>query len=121
MHWSIPDPAVSGGTDQDTYPAFERRSAELETRIGVIIAFTVGTALHEQRQPPRCPGLPGSGHRSLQWPEERPQVRGQLGWGLHRGEVHAALELGPVRAGRRGDQLADRLVGAEDREALRHV
>src|SRR5689334_2945486 len=55
-----------------------------------------------------------------QWPEERLQVRGQLGWGLYRGEVLSALELGPVRPGRRGDQLADGLVGAEDREALRH-
>ncbi len=38
VHWSIPDPAASGGTDQDTYPAFERMAAELETRIGFVLA-----------------------------------------------------------------------------------
>jgi predicted DNA-binding transcriptional regulator YafY len=34
--------------------------------------------------------------------------------------VLAAFELGPVCAGRGGNQLADRLVGAEDGEALGH-
>ena len=43
VHWSIPDPAASGGTDQDTYPAFERMAAELETRIGFLLA-TIGVA-----------------------------------------------------------------------------
>lgn len=38
MHWSIPDPAASGGTDRETYPAFERMMAELETRIGFLLA-----------------------------------------------------------------------------------
>lgn len=40
MHWSIPDPAVAGGTgqDTDTYPAFQRMAAELETRIGFLLA-----------------------------------------------------------------------------------
>jgi ArsR family transcriptional regulator, arsenate/arsenite/antimonite-responsive transcriptional repressor / arsenate reductase (thioredoxin) len=33
IHWSIPDPAAEPGSDSDTYPAFERVSAELETRI----------------------------------------------------------------------------------------
>jgi protein-tyrosine-phosphatase/DNA-binding transcriptional ArsR family regulator len=37
-HWSIPDPAAPGGTDEDTYPAFERMAAELETRIGFLLA-----------------------------------------------------------------------------------
>ncbi len=37
-HWSIPDPAASGGSDQDTYPAFARTAAELETRIGFLLA-----------------------------------------------------------------------------------
>jgi protein-tyrosine-phosphatase/DNA-binding transcriptional ArsR family regulator len=32
-HWSIPDPAA-GGDGDDTYPAFEQMTAELETRIG---------------------------------------------------------------------------------------
>src|SRR5262249_13530177 len=34
VHWSIPDPAASGGTDEETYPAFERMAAELDARIG---------------------------------------------------------------------------------------
>src|SRR5438552_1571536 len=33
LHWSIPDPAASAGSDEDTYPAFELMAAELETRI----------------------------------------------------------------------------------------
>jgi len=33
VHWSIPDPALEG-----TLPAFERTAAELETRIGFLIA-----------------------------------------------------------------------------------
>ena len=37
VHWSIPDPAGSGGTDKDTYPVFERMAAELETRIGFLL------------------------------------------------------------------------------------
>ena len=39
VHWSIPDPAAPGGTDEDTYPAFERMAAELETRIGFLLAI----------------------------------------------------------------------------------
>jgi hypothetical protein len=58
--------------------------------------------------------------RSWQRPEEGLQVRRQLSGGLHRREVLAALELGPVRVGGRGDQLAYRLVGAKDRETLRY-
>jgi ArsR family transcriptional regulator, arsenate/arsenite/antimonite-responsive transcriptional repressor / arsenate reductase (thioredoxin) len=43
VHWSIPDPAASGGADLDTYPAFERMAAELETRIGFLLAM-IGAA-----------------------------------------------------------------------------
>jgi protein-tyrosine-phosphatase/DNA-binding transcriptional ArsR family regulator len=43
LHWSIPDPAASGGTGQDTYPAFERMAAELQTRIGFLLAM-IGAA-----------------------------------------------------------------------------
>ena len=43
VHWSIPDPAASGGTDEDTYPAFQRMAAELETRIGFLLA-AIGAA-----------------------------------------------------------------------------
>jgi ArsR family transcriptional regulator, arsenate/arsenite/antimonite-responsive transcriptional repressor / arsenate reductase (thioredoxin) len=38
VHWSIPDPATGRGTDEDTYPAFRRMAAELETRIGFLLA-----------------------------------------------------------------------------------
>ncbi len=38
VHWSIPDPAASGGSDEETYPAFEAMAAELETRIGFWLA-----------------------------------------------------------------------------------
>ena len=43
LHWSIPDPAGPGGTDEDTYPAFERMATELETRIGFLLA-AIGAA-----------------------------------------------------------------------------
>ena len=43
LHWSIPDPAASGGTDRDTYPAFESMAAELDTRIGFLLAM-IGAA-----------------------------------------------------------------------------
>lgn len=38
LHWSIPDPAAAGGTGTDTYPAFQQMAAELETRIGFLLA-----------------------------------------------------------------------------------
>jgi ArsR family transcriptional regulator, arsenate/arsenite/antimonite-responsive transcriptional repressor / arsenate reductase (thioredoxin) len=39
IHWSIPDPAAAGGgDDEDSYPAFRRTAAELETRIGFLLA-----------------------------------------------------------------------------------
>ena len=38
IHWSIPDPAREPGGDEETLPAFERTAAELETRIGFLIA-----------------------------------------------------------------------------------
>ncbi len=41
IHWSIPDPAAFRAGDQDTYPAFEQMAAELQTRIGFLIA-TIG-------------------------------------------------------------------------------
>ena len=38
IHWSIPDPAASGGSHQQTYPAFRQLAAELETRIKYLLA-----------------------------------------------------------------------------------
>jgi protein-tyrosine-phosphatase/DNA-binding transcriptional ArsR family regulator len=37
IHWSIPDPAAEPGSDAETYPAFERTAADLETRIGFLL------------------------------------------------------------------------------------
>jgi ArsR family transcriptional regulator, arsenate/arsenite/antimonite-responsive transcriptional repressor / arsenate reductase (thioredoxin) len=39
VHWSIPDPAREGTTNRASYPAFERTTVELETRIGYLLAL----------------------------------------------------------------------------------
>lgn len=36
-HWSMPDPASEGATDEATYPAFRRTAEELESRIPFLI------------------------------------------------------------------------------------
>jgi len=38
VHWSIADPAAGGGSDEQTYPRFRQLVAELETRIGFLLA-----------------------------------------------------------------------------------
>ena len=38
IHWSIPDPAASGGSDEQTYPVFRRVAADLEIRIRYLLA-----------------------------------------------------------------------------------
>ena len=47
-HWSIPDPALEGDSDDATYPAFERTAQELETRIGFLLPQLIATAHHEE-------------------------------------------------------------------------
>jgi protein-tyrosine-phosphatase len=37
VHWSMADPAAEGTSDEDTYPAFQRTAAELETRIRFLL------------------------------------------------------------------------------------
>jgi protein-tyrosine-phosphatase/DNA-binding transcriptional ArsR family regulator len=37
VHWSIPDPSLEGSTNRASYPAFERTTAELETRIRFLL------------------------------------------------------------------------------------
>jgi ArsR family transcriptional regulator, arsenate/arsenite/antimonite-responsive transcriptional repressor / arsenate reductase (thioredoxin) len=37
IHWSIPDPARAGDSDEDSYPAFERTARELAVRIGFLL------------------------------------------------------------------------------------
>jgi protein-tyrosine-phosphatase/DNA-binding transcriptional ArsR family regulator len=39
VHWSIPDPAREGTNNRTSYSAFERTAAELETRIGYLLAL----------------------------------------------------------------------------------
>jgi ArsR family transcriptional regulator, arsenate/arsenite/antimonite-responsive transcriptional repressor / arsenate reductase (thioredoxin) len=37
-HWSMPDPAAEGDTEEETYAAFRRAADELEERIGLLVA-----------------------------------------------------------------------------------
>ncbi|HST86409.1 MAG TPA: arsenate reductase ArsC [Kineosporiaceae bacterium] len=37
VHWSIPDPALPGGADQASYPAFRRTATEIDTRIRYLL------------------------------------------------------------------------------------
>jgi protein-tyrosine-phosphatase len=46
-HWSMPDPAAEGSTDETSYPAFERTAEELESRIPYLIGEL--TVRHEGR------------------------------------------------------------------------
>jgi len=42
-HWSLPDPAGEGSTDDDAYLAFERSADELEARVDQLIAHVFAT------------------------------------------------------------------------------
>jgi protein-tyrosine-phosphatase len=37
IHWSVPDPAREGNSDEETHPAFQRTAEELGTRIGFLL------------------------------------------------------------------------------------
>jgi protein-tyrosine-phosphatase/DNA-binding transcriptional ArsR family regulator len=37
LHWSIPDPAAAGNTDQASYPAFTRTAADIDTRVRYLV------------------------------------------------------------------------------------
>src|SRR6266540_1177766 len=39
-HWSIPDPARAGATDDESYPAFQRTASELAPRIPFLLDLT---------------------------------------------------------------------------------
>jgi len=41
IHWSIPDPAREGSTDEETYRAFERTAGELAARIPFLLELIV--------------------------------------------------------------------------------
>lgn len=46
IHWSLPDPAAghADGDDEASYPAFQQTAAELETRIGFLLAALTNRA-----------------------------------------------------------------------------
>ena len=44
VHWSIPDPAAADGTDDDSYPAFERAAADSDIRIRHLLPLLAATA-----------------------------------------------------------------------------
>jgi ArsR family transcriptional regulator, arsenate/arsenite/antimonite-responsive transcriptional repressor / arsenate reductase (thioredoxin) len=43
IHWSIPDPATAGDTDQASYPAFQHTAADLDTRIRHLLPVLAST------------------------------------------------------------------------------
>ena len=43
MHWSIPDPATAGDTDQASYPAFQRTAGDIDTRIRYLLPVLAAT------------------------------------------------------------------------------
>jgi protein-tyrosine-phosphatase len=47
-HWSIPDPALEGDSDDATYPAFERTAQEIENRIGFLLPQLTASAKPEE-------------------------------------------------------------------------
>jgi ArsR family transcriptional regulator, arsenate/arsenite/antimonite-responsive transcriptional repressor / arsenate reductase (thioredoxin) len=47
VHWSIPDPATAGGSGEDSYPAFARVAAEIDTRIRHLLPVFAATAPSE--------------------------------------------------------------------------
>jgi len=68
IHWSIADPAASGGSDEQTYPGFQQLAAELETRVGFLLAGLQRGAAAAGRTPLRGKSL-------LPWPSGRGVVR----------------------------------------------
>ena len=43
VHWSIPDPAAPGDTDQTTYPAFQQTATDIDTRIRHLLPVLTAT------------------------------------------------------------------------------
>ena len=50
IHWSIPDPAAAGDTDEASYPAFQAIAAELDARIGFLLAVIAATPARSAHQ-----------------------------------------------------------------------
>jgi len=43
VHWSIPDPAAAGDTDETTYPAFQHSATDIDTRIRHLLPVLTAT------------------------------------------------------------------------------
>jgi ArsR family transcriptional regulator, arsenate/arsenite/antimonite-responsive transcriptional repressor / arsenate reductase (thioredoxin) len=43
VHWSVPDPAVAGDTDQSGYPAFQHTAGDIDTRIRYLLPVLIAT------------------------------------------------------------------------------
>lgn len=50
-HWSIPDPSPAGGSDEASYPAFERMAAEIEARIRYLVPVLASGTNQEEGRP----------------------------------------------------------------------
>jgi ArsR family transcriptional regulator, arsenate/arsenite/antimonite-responsive transcriptional repressor / arsenate reductase (thioredoxin) len=53
VHWSIPDPAAVGQDDEETYPAFQQMAADLQRRIGFLLAAISEASEHASVQEER--------------------------------------------------------------------
>ena len=42
IHWSIPDPSATGGSDKETYPVFRQVAADLRIRVGFLLGRIAG-------------------------------------------------------------------------------
>jgi protein-tyrosine-phosphatase len=54
IHWSIPNPATGDADDDASYPAFQQTAAELEIRIGFLLAVLTDrpTVSHDTKEKP---------------------------------------------------------------------
>ncbi|WP_089014615.1 arsenate reductase/protein-tyrosine-phosphatase family protein [Micromonospora inositola] len=66
IHWSIPDPALAGDSDQASYQAFARNAADIDTRIRHLLpvlatrpAMSQGGLSHDRTRRVRQRPLPG--------------------------------------------------------------
>jgi ArsR family transcriptional regulator, arsenate/arsenite/antimonite-responsive transcriptional repressor / arsenate reductase (thioredoxin) len=55
VHWSIADPAAGHADDEASYPAFQQTAAELETRVGFLIATLTARQPRPDNDPRRSP------------------------------------------------------------------
>jgi ArsR family transcriptional regulator, arsenate/arsenite/antimonite-responsive transcriptional repressor / arsenate reductase (thioredoxin) len=51
VHWSVPDPATAGDTDQASYPAFQHTAADINTRIRYLLPVLATTTVSKEVAP----------------------------------------------------------------------